>query len=642
MGKSSKKVITFDIGSTVYFEGTPYVVSMLVDLEYLLARDIRNHQTQKLRMSDLSLDAPSVEIAESTPLEAFSDKEMDIAKRRMEIIKPLVYMQGRTSRDVQEIADLHGVHINTVYGWLRLYEPEGLLSSLAPKRRSDAGTNRLSSEAEAILTSCIESEYLSKQRKSVSAVYTEVRRQCRKAGILCPHSNTVRNRINKLSGELILKRRASSEVVHSALHMNQGEFPHADYPLAVIQIDHTPLDIVLVDDHYRQPLDRPWITLAIDVYSRMVVGLYVSFDPPGAVSVGACLSHAILGKEKWLAEHNLSSSWPCWGLPRTVHADNAKEFRGRMLQKACDQYGITLEWRPVTQPHFGGHIERLLGTFALEIHNLPGTTFSNKDKRRGYDSEKESALTLNEFERWLAVMIVEKYHNSFHSGINTTPIALYEQGVLGSDTVKGIGLPPRIRDAESLRLNFLPLFERTVQAYGVQIDNVYYYHDVLRIWINATEGGKGKQKRKFVFRRDPRDISVIWFFDPQLNTYYPIPYRNLSFPAVTIWEFRVALSRLKEAGRSVVDEDMIFSAIEKMREIEASAIQTTKKVRRAQQKRKSSQEKALTNMSAGNVALRKSEVSTDHLSSLEAREEDDNEDNILPFDEMLDIGYDRS
>jgi putative transposase len=34
--------------------------------------------------------------------------------------------------------------------------------------------------------------------------------------------------------------------------------------------------------------------------------------------------------------------------------DNAKEFHGEMLRRACEQYGIALEYRPVAQPHLGG------------------------------------------------------------------------------------------------------------------------------------------------------------------------------------------------------------------------------------------------------------------------------------------------
>ena len=34
-------------------------------------------------------------------------------------------------------------------------------------------------------------------------------------------------------------------------------------------------------------------------------------------------------------------------------------------------------WRPPGTPHFGGHIERLIGTQMGAVHLLPGTTFSN-------------------------------------------------------------------------------------------------------------------------------------------------------------------------------------------------------------------------------------------------------------------------
>ena len=149
-----------------------------------------------------------------------------------------------------------------------------------------------------------------------------------------------------------------------------GEFTGADFPLAVVQIDHTKLDLILVDETGRQPIGRPWITLAIDVYSRMALGYHISLDPPGMTSVALCLVHVILPKDVWLAGHNLDVRWPCWGLPNAVHADNAREFRGNALRRACEQYGIHLEWRPVKKARYGAHIERLMGTLLQEIHTL--------------------------------------------------------------------------------------------------------------------------------------------------------------------------------------------------------------------------------------------------------------------------------
>src|SRR5260370_19456311 len=65
----------------------------------------------------------------------------------------------------------------------------------------------------------------------------------------------------------------------------------------------------------------------------MVVGIYVSLEPPNSMSVGLCIANAILPKEQWLARMGLSTSWPCWGVMQRIHADNGREFRGNMLQR---------------------------------------------------------------------------------------------------------------------------------------------------------------------------------------------------------------------------------------------------------------------------------------------------------------------
>jgi putative transposase len=243
----------------------------------------------------------------------------------------------------------------------------------------------------------------------------------------------------------------------------------------------------------------------------MVAGFSISFDPPGAMSVGLCLAHAMLPKETWLAQHDIATPWPLWGKPAVVHADNAKEFRGRMLTRAGENLGIDLHWRPVTQPHYGGYIERLCGTLNQSIHTLPGTTFSNPRQRGAYRSEEQAALTLCEFETWLATLIVDIYHQQVHSGIGMPPVRRYEQGIFGSDEHPGIGVPERFVDESRLRLELMPYEERTVQRYGIQLDNICYNHDVLKKWIQASDLAHPKRKRKFTVRRDPRDISVIYF-----------------------------------------------------------------------------------------------------------------------------------
>ena len=70
----------------------------------------------------------------------------------------------------------------------------------------------------------------------------------------------------------------------------------------------------------------------------------------------------------------------------------------------------------------------------------------------------------------------------------------------------------------------MPLKQRAVTVNGIVVDNISYFRDVLRPWINTKE--KDGHRRRFVVRRDPRDISVVHFFDPELKQYFAIPYRD--------------------------------------------------------------------------------------------------------------------
>lgn len=638
MPRRKIKLYTFQQGSSVYHEGLHYVIVQIVNLEFVLVQNLSTSEIKRVKITELKFTAPGTETAKSSLLDAIADEDWQVAQQRMEIIQPLVHREGRTKADVEEVAKKYDLHINSIYKWLRLYEPNSLLSSLTPKTRSDSGTTKLTAEVEAIISACIEEEYLTKQKKSIASLYMEIKRQCAQAKLPKPHANTVRNRVLKISEQVKIRKRFGNKKADDMFSVSLGEFPHAEYPLAVIQIDHTLIDLILVDDEYRLPIGRPWITLAVDVHSRMVVGFYISFDPPSATSVGLCLSHAFLPKDNWLVEHEIASSWPVWGLPRTIHADNAKEFRGNMLQTVCQEYEITLEWRPVARPKYGAHIERLLGTFAKKIHELPGTTWSNTKQREGYDSEKESALTLSEFERWLAILITEVYHHRNHEGINSTPIKRFEEGILGTKTTKGVGLPKRIEDEHTLKLNLLPFVERTVQDYGIQIDNIFYFHDVLRVWVNSKVEGRSKLKRKFICRYDLRDLSTIWFFDPELKTYYPIPYRNTSHPVMSFWELKAITNKLKADGKTDIDEDMIFAALEKMREIETTAVKKTKKMRRSIQRRKSSQSKASTYLDRGKSKQTQPEPQNAiPVTSSMDDEMDDEFDDIQPFDELVEV-----
>jgi putative transposase len=91
--------------------------------------------------------------------------------------------------------------------------------------------------------------------------------------------------------------------------------------------------------------------------------------------------------------------------------------------------------------------------------------------------------------------------------------------------------------------------------------------------------------RQFLIRVDPRDLSRIWVLDPERNVYIEVPFRTLSHPPITKWEHRAALNRLRELGKTQVDEAAIFGAITQMRTITDIATKETRAARRNKNRR---------------------------------------------------------
>lgn len=572
-------------GAVVEAHGHKFYVRRFLDANSIIAHDLDDNKEMTLRLSEIELGSVEGNTVARRDLESIGQDEWDLAVQRYRAIRPILEAPARTKEIVTKAAEAAEVGIASIYRWVREFEANGTLTALMRKKRKDAGTVRLSEEVENIVKDVILKYHLTSQKRSIAKSYRELQRRLRKIKAEPVHLNTFSNRIREIAPELAARRRHGEQAAHK-LHPIKGTIQGANSPYALIQIDHTMVDIMLVDEIHRISIGRPWITLAIDVFSRMVAGWYISFDPPGTLSTGICITNAVLAKEPLMQALGVEFPWTCQGKPRAIHLDNAREFRGEMLKSACQEYGIDLLFRKVKKPQYGAHIERYLGTLMEEIHALPGTTFSSPDDRVNYDSEAESSMTLPEFERWLANLILGVYHHNKHGEIGIPPLEKYRQGILGTDTQPGVGILPIVADAEKLRIDFLPFEMRTVQPYGVVINNIYYYSDVLQPWIGARANATGRSKRKFIFRYDPRDISYVIFYDPELGKHFRVPYRDITKPAISLWELREIERFLAAQGKKAEHENTIFSALDEMRSIEESSVKLTKKARRNQERRR--------------------------------------------------------
>ena len=268
---------------------------------------------------------------------------------------------------------------------------------------------QLDPRLESLVATAIDTLYLTEERPRLADLMRAVALQCRQQRLRAPSYRTIKRRVEAIDRKVIVARRLGVRTAEHLFGHVRASPLNALQPLDMFQVDHTLLDVTVVDEHQRRPIGRPWLTLAIDVASRVVAGFTVSFNAPSTVSVALVLTHAVLPKETWLADRQLEMRWPVSGIPEYLHVDNGPEFESAALLRGTAEHGIALVHRPVRKPSYGGHIERLIGTMMGAVHLLPGTTFANVVQKGDYPSERRAVLTLAELERWLALEIAG-YH----------------------------------------------------------------------------------------------------------------------------------------------------------------------------------------------------------------------------------------
>ncbi|MFC4349518.1 Mu transposase C-terminal domain-containing protein [Kordiimonas lipolytica] len=514
-------------------------------------------------------------------LNTYSKEEWARALEVREAILHLLHLSKITESDVEEAAAGLNISRSWLYELINRFRNEGTVSCLIPRKPTGGrGKGRINSVHEALINEIVETTYLTTLKLKPSKVIKAYKTACKRRNLKPVSDNTVRARLQEIPARLAMKRRESGRKARDKFDPVVDEFPRPKWPLGVVQMDHTPTDIIVVDEELRQPIGKLNLTIAVDIYSRAILGYLMSLEAPSATTVALCLAHAVAPKAVWLRERGIHADWPMYGKMDVLHVDNGPDFKSEALKRGCDQHGIVLEHRPVKHPKYGGTVERLFETLNEEIHSWHGTTKSNVQDKGEYNSEEESCLTMAELERMLVRVITKIYHEEIHSKLLISPKLAWDEGIYGVDNKPGRGLPTRIPNEKRFLIDFLPLKHRTIQRYGFVWDYIHYYDPVLRTYLDRED------KRKFIIRRDPRDLSKVYFYCPETDQYFEIPYRNLDNPSVTLWEWTATRERLKQKGLDARDEDTIFEAYEEnRRELEEARIKT-KRARRQYERTK--------------------------------------------------------
>jgi putative transposase len=230
------------------------------------------------------------------------------------------------------------LHWTNVYRLRRRFLANPVASSVAPRRHGPKPGNRIDPQVESILQAALHF-WLPKQKQLAHPLLDlckEIGKQCKFARLEAPARNTVKSRWGAYRDEQAALLAEDPRAKRVPGHFN------AKAVLDIVQIDHTQSDAFVVDPWFRLSLGRPWLTLAIDIASRCVVGFYVGMERPNAGTVALLLSRIALPKAPWLATLGLDASWPMQRIPKVLHMDNAAEFKSKALRAGCAQYGIEL------------------------------------------------------------------------------------------------------------------------------------------------------------------------------------------------------------------------------------------------------------------------------------------------------------
>jgi len=284
----------------------------------------------------------------------------------------------------------------------------------------------------------------------------------------------------------------------------------------------------------------------------MVAGFYIGLEPPSILRAGATLDQAVQPKDAWLKGLGLDYRWPVEGLPKLVHSDRAREFQSRAFERALSNQGVDTFLRKPGKAHWGGHIERLIGTMMGRCKLLPGATQANPKARGDYDSCQGAALDIEQLELWFAHQILGVYHNTVHSALGCTPLEAWDR--MAADRI-----PRRPDDAESFRVDLFPEITRTITRMGVKVFGEEYAS--MDTTLAFAEG-----HRKARFKYDPRNLSRL-YLETAAGRWTAVPYRlpylGGRFP--TLWLYNY-FRRLARALGAPVEGVMARAAREKAEE----------------------------------------------------------------------------
>jgi putative transposase len=246
-------------------------------------------------------------------------------------------------------------------------------------------------------------------------------------------------------------------------------------PLEEIQLDHTVLDLFVIDDETGLPLGRPWITVCLDTRTRCILGLYIGFCNPSGLSIAHCLKDAFLPKLYYASLYPEIENEMPFGIGRSIKWDNGLEEHSQQAIEGCGRVGVRkIIYCPRRRPWYKAEIERFLRTLNEEIsHQTPGTTFRNIFEKGDYNPKKLATIRLSTVRLGIRKWVADVYHQRPHRTLDIAPMALWNKEI--RPDLRRVPSDAKFLDAVMGRR-----YERTLRHDAIKMHNLVYTSDALR------------------------------------------------------------------------------------------------------------------------------------------------------------------
>ncbi len=410
---------------------------------------------------------------------------------------------------------------SAVMTWMRHYEtsqqaPQSLVTGNAQRVRS----SKLHPEMDRVVTYSIRKFYLTRDKFSLRHTLAMAKREAKPliaAGKLTEADtqislSTLTRRVQKLDRHRVIEAREGPARARMVCRTAM-DGPSAQYPLDVVEVDHTPLNWVVICDRTGLPLGRPLLTVMIDAYSGYVLGLYVSFYGPGLSSVSGVLQCALTPKADMVAGIKLEHEWLAEGIPDLVLLDNGLEFHSPVFQRMGWELGSSFTYCRVRTPWLKPHVERFFGT----LDNLTlarGRVHKRVANVVNLNPDEDAAIMFSAFVRGLVMYVVDYHPFQINERKLARPYDLMQEGL--------VRVPPARfpHDMERLRMVSALSKQLTVHQGGIDLHGLPFGGAELL----PMRQEHGKRFRAWV-KWDPDDLSQVWIQNPRDEQWVASPCR---------------------------------------------------------------------------------------------------------------------